>query len=187
MEFNNTEPFPPEYVLTLCTGLQVGNIPFVLDRIYGKQNPRMKALSRDEQERREWGLRMVHEIPHQGDTGHIDSVTAAQKTLFDFGYGRDDVDIHAYWADTPAASLSHDKTRYLLLSRPTDGKAMLLVAGWSDAPIETTFEVDPAVLGFTPTGTMVDAETGEAVELTATHRWRIDLDGLYDNRILIFE
>ena len=149
------EPYPPDFLLTESTGLQVGAYPYLVHTIFkGQCNLPPEALgtapAEIENGRREWGMRAVHEIV-RGGPGYWELPEGTlDKSLYAFGYGEPDVDVWTYWADQRAFRIDNDQVKGLLLTRKSDQKMFLVLQSWSKTPTKASVAFQPDLIGFTP-------------------------------------
>lgn len=86
------EPYMPEFLLTESTGLQVGAYPYIVHALFdGQCKLPAEALgtapAQIETGRREWGMRMVHEIISGGPQHYTLPISTLNKAIYAFGYG----------------------------------------------------------------------------------------------------
>lgn len=140
-EVHSTEVAPPDFVRAEMTGLQLGNMPHVLDKIQGDVNPHSLKLSKVHQKRIEWGMRRVHEIfVHHG---YVSNLGPWEEVFRGFGYGTDLVEINRYFDDEPLLSADMADIKWIQLYDPTTQQHLVVLSSWRedggriDLPIET--------------------------------------------------
>ena len=86
---------------------------------------------KDSQFRREWGIRVVHEIsrwlyPFE-NFASMEPARTLEVALYKFGYGSPNCEVHNYWADKPALRIANEDVNGFLVSRPKDRKVFLVL------------------------------------------------------------
>lgn len=114
--------FTPDYIRTVCQGLQCGLYPTALDGVTGgTKEQRYRAT------RTMLAALMPHEIrPTAPRGGNAELIENSYNYLYDFGIWQDDCKYTAYWdSENPVKSSEPD----LLVSTYLRGKKLLLVCG----------------------------------------------------------
>ncbi|MFA6292817.1 MAG: glycoside hydrolase domain-containing protein, partial [Victivallales bacterium] len=160
------EPYTPEFLLTESTGLQVGAYPYIVHALFiGQCKLPAEALgpapAQIESGRREWGMRMVHEIISGGPQHYELPVAIFNKAVYEFGYGNKDVDVWNYWADNPAFKIDNKLVKGILLTRKSDRKMLLVLQSWSKTAVKATVEFKSGIIGFDPGRNVYNAFSGE--------------------------
>lgn len=173
-------PFTPEMILTQTTGLHTGSYPHSLFPLYGSDNVVMKQFVADKAnanygERTEWGMRFVHEIISSGPGNNL---------VRNFGYGTPEVVVHNYWADTPVMQVSNEQIKWIVLAKPAEKTALIVLASWSPATSTVYVRLNNATLGFVPGSKYIDAETGEPIAAIAPGVFQVNLQAPYGVRII---
>jgi len=149
------EPFDPEYLQATSIGRQVGNYPYLVHNIFlGQCHLPGEALGiareKVEKNRREWGMRMVHEIISGGPQNYHLPSGLLNKSVYQFGYDTDEVQVRNYWDDSPAFTVTDKKVKGLLLTRAKDQKMLLILQSWSKNPLTTQVQFNAESIGFKP-------------------------------------
>lgn len=111
----------PDYIRAVSTGLQHGNLGVVLDLTEGK-NPDQLQWAR----RTLAGVTIVHEIR----TTTADLVFwKTMDLLFDYGYGRPEVEVSQYWRADHPAQVEGAEALTLVLRKP--GSVLVFVCDYS--------------------------------------------------------
>ena len=151
-------------------GLQTGNIPLALtdtERLSGKPAP---AAQVEQAERTYFGVLAVHEVRFR--YGGISR--KLMDYLINFGYAREDCQVHNYWAEDPPVSIDDDRCKWLLLER--DGKLMLLLTTWRREESEVNIQIDYDRLGIMPEKT-IDMEYPKRDEVSGAMDNLLSMDG----------
>jgi hypothetical protein len=156
--------FSPELLRTQTTGLQTGNLPFVLAAERGAPG--------------RFGGLMVHEAR----AWFIGENAAMMQKLLEFGYGREDCRVINYWSDTSPLTIDDEQCKWLLLKR--DGRLMVLLCTWNENDGRLTVKIDAEALGLDPVR-VTDVTNDESVEIDSGV-FVVDMPG-YATRILRFE
>ena len=156
------EPYTPEFLLAESTGLQVGAYPYIVHTLFSGQSKLPDealgpAPAQVEVGRREWGMRMVHEIISGGPGHYVPPGGLLNKAVYEFGYGRPGVDVWRYWDDTPAFTIEPAQVKGLLLTRRSDRRMLLVLQSWSREPVTATVAFQPKGIGFAPGRQLYDA------------------------------
>ena len=189
-EFNSTEPLLPDRDRAETLGRQVGCYSYSLYPLYGTENPAVKALTDAQRERINWGMKMVHEMLRGGYTGGDSAVRDEKQPpslewrVYDFGYGSDKVQVHNYWAQPAALSVNSPQVTWIVLARPEDKTALVVVNSWASAGVAANLKLNADALGFAPGAKAVDEETGEALPVEKAGTWTVDLPGPYGVRMI---
>lgn len=163
--FESGEPYDPDFLLAQTVGRQVGVFPHSFHVFIASGYPKEKAVlgiapDSVERDRREWGMRAVHEI-----------MGTANTPMRAFGYGTglqyhgDKLKVWNYWEDEPAFRVDNDRVRGILLARPEDKKLLLILQSWEKGPVAAKVTLDPRRIGFAP--------GAFAYEAFNNRRWRI--------------
>ncbi len=136
---------PPDLLLTETVGRQVG-VP---------AHAHFSIGGTDATPRREWGMRLVHEIGNRLDPWN-DSL---DRFILAFGYGKPEVEVFNYWSENPPVYISNEQVKWLAMRRTSEPRAMLVLQSYSPEP--TTAKVS-----FANCRAWMDAETGEPVNST---------------------
>jgi len=176
-ELGSKRPFSPDWLMTETIGRQTGNLPLSLYEVSGRDNEIVKALPKDRAERIEWGLRAVHEIQRSGPL---------EKVLTDFGYGAGGVAVHNYWEDEPVAKVTPAAVKWLALAKPASGEILLVLASWSEQPVQAEVRLDLAAAGVASAGGLrvEDAEAGSVLAESAAAPLTVELPAPWGNRLL---
>ncbi len=176
-ELGSKRPFSPEWLMTETIGRQTGNLPLSLYEVSGRDNEIVRELPKDRAERIEWGLRAVHEIQRSGPL---------EKVLLDFGYGADSVAVHNYWEDAPVATVTPAAVKCLALAKPASGEMLLVLASWSEQPVQAEVQLDLAAAGVASAGGLrvEDAETGAVLAESVAAPLSVELPAPWGNRLL---
>ena len=128
----------------------------------------VKALSKEQAERIEWGLRAVHEIQGSGPL---------EKTLTGFCYGTGDVTVQNYWEHRPVAGTAPASVKWLAVAKPAAGEMLLVLASWSDETVKAEVRLDLTAAVFAGAGNLrvEDAETGSVLAQSALAPLTVDL------------
>ena len=185
------EPYTPEFLLAESTGLQVGAYPYLVHSIFAGQcklpdEALGPAPGQVEVGRREWGMRMVHEIISGGPQYYRLPTGTLNKAIYEFGYGADAVDVWNYWDDTPAFTVEDDHVKGLLLTRKSDRKMLLVLQSWSKEPVTTTVALRPTVIGFAPGSHVYDAFRNAHAQLTGKELL-VSFDFPYETAIYLID
>jgi hypothetical protein len=184
-------PFPAELVLTESSGRQVGSYPHILESLTSIRGNTWFKGPNPQLVRMEWGMRLVHEamrwlFPFE-NRAVFEPARAMEKKLWEFGYGTDDCAVTNYWADDPAIVVSDPQTKWLLLARKRDAKLFLALQSYRKEDARVDVQVDTERLGFSPSATAFDVETGAEVRVENTDKvhLKVLLEGPYGTRALI--
>ncbi len=144
-------PFMWEFILTESAGRQVGAHATLVHDLFNAQGFPEETLGpapgEVEKGRREWGMRLVHEIAF----GHYQVTRSLlAKATRAFGYGTAAVRVFNYWDDEPAFTVDNAEVKGILLARPGDGRLVLLLQSWVPDPAVVEVSLDPRVIGFEP-------------------------------------
>ncbi|MFO8015110.1 MAG: DUF6067 family protein [Phycisphaerae bacterium] len=187
------EPFPPDYLRAQSTGRQTGNYPALCHGLFRMDHLELDAedLPPEETDRvgdgsifaqkREWGMRRVHEIPPRTS---CPAVANLEKTLRGFGYDTPAVEVHNYWAETPAVTTDREDVKWLLLARPADRRLFLVLQSWSRKPAPVKVGFDAEVIGFKPGGHVVDLETCRRFGALRPGGVTLEMKAPYDLKVL---
>ena len=166
------EPYMPAFLLAESTGLQVGAYPYIVHHVFEDQcNLPPEAIGAApgpiEIGRREWGMRMVHEIIRGGPNHWQLPGSTLDKAVYAFGYGGKAVTVWNYWSDTPAFTIDNQHVKAILLTRPADRKMLLVLQSWSKTPVTAAVAFLPNVIGFKPGTHVYDAFGNRHLRLDA--------------------
>ncbi len=183
------EPFPPAYLRAQSTGRQTGNYPALCHGLFRLNHFALdpETLPRDEMDReddrsifaqkREWGMRRVHEIPARTS---CPAVANLEQAFRGFGYDTPTVEVHNYWAEAPAVTTDREDVKWLLFARPADKRLFLVLQSWSRTPGPVTLSFDAEVIGFRPRAEIVDLETGRRFGPCRPAGVTVEMDTPYD-------
>ena len=182
-------PFPWAVLLAEMTGRQTGSYGHALYPLGGIAKSKYWKASKNII-RREWGMRVVHEIlrwlyPFESYASPEPARTL-EKRLYEFGYGTKDCQVYNYWADDPVISVSNENIKWLVVSRKKDKKIFLVLQSWLKKPVEAMVTFNKDVLGFMPGKDIVDVETQKpAVKAGFTdNRLKIYIPVAYGTRVV---
>ena len=190
-------PYPWDFLLAEMTGRQSGSYAHALYPISGIGKGEYLAADRsrmkDSQFRREWGIRVVHEIsrwlyPFE-NFASMEPARTLEVALYKFGYGSPNCEVHNYWADKPALRIANEDVKWLLVSRPKDRKVFLVLQSWLKTPgAKVTATFDEGTIGFKPSGPAVEAADGKPTNDTTIKggEFTVSFPDAYGTRVLIF-
>jgi hypothetical protein len=116
--------------------------------------------------RMEWGMRMVHEIARWGypfaSVATAEPARRLEKAVWDFGYGLPGCRVQNYWSDD-AVVQGPAALRWLALVSPADRRIMLVLQSYDSKAGDARLVFDARRLGFAPSGTITDVETGHVL------------------------
>jgi len=181
LEWAGNDPFAPEFLRTETIGRQVGCIPYSHYPVYGRTNPRVAELPKEQANRINWGMEAVHEIRVSDDLPGAPRTAAGKPVRPAFGYGGAGVAVHNDWEREPVAEASGEAVRWILFHRPEARAAMVILQSYATEGTTTTLRLRKS-LGVT--GPLRDAETGEAIPVSADGAAEITLPGLYGTRVV---
>jgi len=176
-EFSLAAPASPDYIRTEMIGTQAGNFPHALFPLSGSVNPAIVGIKPSHRDRLEWGMRRVHEVlPRIGGD-------ALEAVFRGFGYGRDEVKAHQYWADQPVLTTTHDDTYWLALHDTQRDQWLILLSSWDADRQAAEVSLDPAV--FSGAFAFADAETGEPIPADGPTAVTVPLTPPYGTRMVV--
>jgi len=184
LEFGRNDPFPPDFIRTESTGRQVGNMPFVLNPLFGRRNPLVEPLPKEKQARIDYGMAMVHETRPSGST-HRPTLDALNKQVYDAGYAEPGTSYLYYWDDAPALSVNNANVKWFSFVAAPRKEAVILLSSWNADETEVTLERAEAfrkLIG--RVDKLVDAETGEVLASGDDAAWKVTLPAPYGMRLL---
>jgi len=192
-ELDSTRPFPPEMHRAKATGRQVGAIPYWLYTPAGSRNPVVVALAKERSDipgRADWGMKMVHEALRTEYTGGSSLIKNArvdapnlEKIVVGYGYTSPDTVIHNYWDERPAARVSHNQVKWIVMARPPDKTLLMVLQSWATDTVAVKVTWDDQVVGFTPGIEVLDAESGARLPVSAD-TVGFELPGPYGVRLI---
>ncbi|PJB70173.1 MAG: hypothetical protein CO095_09210 [Armatimonadetes bacterium CG_4_9_14_3_um_filter_58_7] len=159
--------FPRDYIRAESTGRQHGNVSFALLLLHGTEKESKEKV--DWIKRTAAGVLLVHEMRHFGPIKDQDDNL---KTLYEYGYGLDGVQVYNYWDDNLPIVLSRKDAVHLIATKP--GSALVLVVDYGEGG-EVIVAPDLKRLGISGTVTAVDTESGQPVAVDSKGEVRLDL------------
>jgi hypothetical protein len=183
-------PFPPVFLRTQSTGLQVGNYPYLVHDLFDYVAPEDTGLVQKRDvfhAQREWGMRMVHEIIRGGPHHHRIVPRHLERAVYGFGYGTDALDVFNYWTEPAALRTNHDQVKWILLTRPQDRRAILVLQSWQESAESVTVQFNPDVIGFPLGPHMRDGLTGRNHTVDEQHSVSIPLAGRFAMKLLYLD
>ncbi len=183
--YDPAAPYDPGFIRAELLGQKVGNHPYLVFGLFQYQLPDGIVRGLPEEifnGEREWAMRMVHEINRGGPASHRVVTSMLEKAVFGFGYGSDEVDVHTYWQEPAALTASHPDLKWILLTRPKEKEALLVLQSWSTDNIDTTLSFDPAVIGFLPGPNVIDERSG--TQRPTGPQLALRVDGPYAMQVL---
>jgi hypothetical protein len=152
--------FSRDYIQTVNTGRQFGNLPITLtvNQISSTDPQKVNWINRTAA-----GVMLTHEIKPLLRQYPTDPFFENYDRLVNFGYGQPVVAVYNYWdKSTFPAQVSGD-TSSIIVSKP--GHAMMIVCDWGDGG-NMQVKLDTKVLSLNGTLKVTDAETGEALNVS---------------------
>jgi hypothetical protein len=168
--------FPPEVLLAEMTGRQTGTQGNAFYPI-GAFDYRAGADAPKKQEipahlvRREWAMRLVHEIRREGGS--------RDETLWrSLGYGQPGVRVVNYWEDGTRIRVADPRVKWLGLLRPTPPIGALVLQSYTPEAVTTAVTVPGARV-------LLDLDTREQLLLDATGTGTLALPEQFGTRLFI--
>ena len=174
-EFQSEKPLDVNMIRAETMGRQVGCYPHSHYQLSGHGNPIMAKLNKEDKaqaEQIEWAMRLVHEVIH------------GKGPEFDFGYGTDAVQVHNYWTEPMALTVDNPQVKWIALSKPASGEAMLVLVSWSEKDTPVTVTIQRKTLGLAPTAAVTDYASGAPVAFSKPDTIQMTLPAPYGVRVL---
>lgn len=187
LEWELSKPASPDLLRTESIGLQVGNYPLCLFRVYGSKNVKLQeTLKKLNDNTRhfliDWGMRAVHEIQRVSDNDRGRKILKdLEKILFDFGYGEEKVRVYNYWAEQPFLTVNSEDVKWLALEDTEKKEIMMIFSSWSIDEIDLEVKLNQKNYDGK---TLVDATTGEKIGDIKNQTFRVKLWAPYGVMVL---
>lgn len=175
----NPAVFPPEVLLTEMTGRQTGTQGNAFHPIGAfdyhatgpvlKKTPITPALAR-----REWGMRMVHEIRRDNP----DNPCRQEEILRDFGYGKSDVRIMNYWEEKVPVTVTDSRVKWLAMQRDKKPIGAIVLQSYTEESVKTKIK-------FPGVRYLVDIDTREIVELDVNGNGEVTIPEDFGTRVML--
>ena len=118
-----------------------------------------------------------------GSVASAEPARRLEKAVRNFGYGLPNCRVQNYWSDA-AVVKGPAGLRWLALVCENDRRLMLVLQSYQAKPLEARLDFDAQRLGFVPSRTITDLETGKSLGQagsTAT----ISMDRPFDTRVIV--
>ncbi len=192
-ELGGKEPFTPQWHRTEAIGRQAGAMVYWLYTPTGSNNPVIKELEKtvkDVNDRPDWGMKMVHEALRCEYTGGSSlrengrvGAPELEQIVVDFGYTDPErTRVFNYWDERPATRVDNDTVKWIVITRPADKTALIVLQSWDGNATAATVTLDNKVIGFAPKAAS-DAESKEAVAF-GKGGFTVELGAPYGTRLI---
>lgn len=186
-----TPPADPAFLLTETVARQTGNYAdlvvgltrnFEKSAVYSEHH-----LSKDDELRMEWGMRMVHEICRWSypftNVAEKEPASLLEKAVWDFGYGLPECVVQNYWQDNPLLAVGPN-VKWLALVRQKDRRLMVVLQSYEPTPSGATIQFGAAAPSWTSVGTITDVSSREVFR-TKDGKAIIPFDKPYGTRVVV--
>ena len=176
--------FPPEVLLAEMTGRQTGTQGNALHPISAfEYRTGMPAIKKNQEippylARREWGMRMVHEIRRGTPSEMSSQGQLLEQLLRNLGYGQPDARIVNYWEDAPPVSVENNQVKWLAVLRETKSRGALVLQSYLLEAVTTRVHVPGARV-------LMDSETREFFPLNAQGDGSVTMPQDFSTRVLL--
>jgi hypothetical protein len=190
-ETKDLSPFSPEFLLAEGAGHQTGSYRHLLTSVLSVPGQIWFKEPNPNFVRPEWGMRMVHEsfrwlFPYENYAAFEPGRTF-EKSIWDFGYGKDDCTVDNYWQDKPRVTIDDPNVKWLLLSRKADNKLLLVLQSYNKEGSTINVKIDPA--RFQQKGAVqahdVESRTSIPVQVENGGHISVPMKRTFDTKVLI--
>ena len=98
-------------------------------------------------------------------------------------HGKEEVIVHNYWDDRPVLHVEPATVKWLVLSKPRSGEALVVLTNWSETDVTARVRGDSTQLRLNATR-VTDHESGANLAESVASTIKVDLPGAWGNRIL---